>query len=93
MADTYRDRIGSGVVVLVADIKGKASIVSTVTKDVINNRSLSAGDIVRELAPKVNGSGGGKLHFAMAGGKNVEGINDLLLSVPSTLTILAKPKG
>ncbi len=89
MADSYRDRIGSGVVVLAADINGKASIVSTVTKDVINEYSLSAGDIVQELAPKVGGSGGGKLHFAMAGGKNVAGIQDVLSAVPGTLNTLA----
>jgi len=89
MADSYRDRIGSGVVVLVANINGKVSIVSSVTKDVINERSLSAGDIVRELAPIVDGSGGGKPHFAMAGGKNIARMKDVLSAVPSTITKLA----
>jgi alanyl-tRNA synthetase len=93
MADSFRDRIGSGVIVLVADIDGKVSIVSTVTKDIVKNHSLSAGDIVRELASKVDGSGGGKQHFAMAGGKNVSGIQDVLSAVPSLLLQLAAARG
>ncbi|MFC1490247.1 alanine--tRNA ligase [Candidatus Latescibacterota bacterium] len=93
LSDSYRDKLGSGVVVLAANVGGKVSVVSSVTKDIIDSRSVRAGDIVRELAVKVDGSGGGKPHFAMAGGKNVDGINDLLKSVASTITNLAKAKG
>ncbi|MFC1650886.1 alanine--tRNA ligase [Candidatus Latescibacterota bacterium] len=93
LSDSYRDKLGSGVIVLAANVGGKVSVVSSVTKDIIDNRSVRAGDIVRELAVKVDGSGGGKPHFAMAGGKNVDGINDLLDSVASTITQLANAKG
>jgi alanyl-tRNA synthetase len=90
LADSYRDKLGSGVVVLTANVAGKVSVVSSVTKDIIDSRSVRAGDIVKELAVKVDGSGGGKPHFAMAGGKNVGGIDDLLGSVAATITKLAK---
>jgi len=93
MADSIRERIVSGVVVLAANIESKASIVAAVTDDLIKERSLKAGDIVKNLAPKVGGSGGGRPHFAMAGGKNVDGINDVLASVQATITQLAVAKG
>ncbi|MFC1551021.1 alanine--tRNA ligase [Candidatus Latescibacterota bacterium] len=92
LADSYRDKLGSGVVVLAANVDGKASIVSSVTKDIIDSWSLKAGDIVKELAVKVDGTGGGKPHFAMAGGKNVVGLSDFNLYVPATLTTLAIKK-
>jgi len=92
MADSIREKLVSGVVVLATDINGKASIVAAVTDDLIEKRSLKAGDIVKNLAPKVGGSGGGRPHFAMAGGKNVDGIDDVLASVQSTITQLAIAK-
>ena len=69
-ADTVRDKIGKeGAGILYAEINNKATIVATVTDDVISERSLNAGDIVRDIAPYIEGSGGGRPHMAMAGGK------------------------
>jgi len=84
-ADTVRDKIKSGVGVLGAAINGKVSIVVTVTDDIIQKRSLKAGDIVRKIAEKVGGSGGGRPHMAMAGGKNPEKLDDALQSAPDVV--------
>jgi len=89
-ADTIRERLGSGVGVLGAAINGKVSIVATVTDDLIKQRSLRAGDIVKKVAGAVGGTGGGRPHLAMAGGKDVEGLDAALASVPGVISELLK---
>ena len=90
MADTVREKIGSGVGILGAEIGGKVSVVVVVTDDLIRSRGLKAGDIVRSVAEKVGGSGGGRPHMAMAGGKDPEKLAEALASAPSIVGELAK---
>ena len=42
--------------------------------DMVKERSLNAGQMVREAAKLIQGGGGGQPHFASAGGKNLDGI-------------------
>ena len=72
--DEMREKIKSGVCVLITQIDNKVGIVAIVSDDLIKNKSLSAGKIVGELAKLVEGGGGGKAHLATAGGKDVAGI-------------------
>ncbi|HEX2163233.1 MAG TPA: alanine--tRNA ligase, partial [Thermoanaerobaculia bacterium] len=70
MADALRDRLGSGVVVLGARGEGKVTLLAAVTRDLAGR--VSAGELVRRLAPLVGGGGGGRADFAQAGGKQPE---------------------
>ncbi|HSL22318.1 MAG TPA: alanine--tRNA ligase [Vicinamibacterales bacterium] len=76
VADQFRDRLGSGVVILAAETDGKAVFVVSVTKDLADR--VHAGKIVKEIAPIVGGGGGGRPDFAEAGGKDASKIDDLL---------------
>ncbi len=69
-ADALRERLGSGVGVLGSVVGGKVSFIAIVTDDVIRERGLKAGDLVREGAAIAGGSGGGKPHLAQAGGRD-----------------------
>ena len=42
--------------------------------DMVSGHGLNAGQMVREAAKLIQGGGGGQPHYAQAGGKNVEGI-------------------
>ncbi|MBA7588433.1 hypothetical protein ES708_30491 [subsurface metagenome] len=64
------------------------TIVVTVTDDLIQKSSLKAGDIVKKIAEKVGGSGGGRPHMAMAGGKDVEKLDEALASAPGIVGTL-----
>jgi alanyl-tRNA synthetase len=72
VSDQIRDRIGSGVVVLIAEGVSGVAMTVAVTKD--QTERFKAGVIIKELAPLVDGKGGGKPDFAQAGGKNPNGI-------------------
>jgi len=79
LADGLRQKMGSGVVVLLAGDDGKVSLITAVTKDLTNR--LHAGKMVQELAKFVGGSGGGRPDLAEAGGKDVAGIETAIAQV------------
>ncbi len=76
LADSLRDRIQRGVVVLAAEHDGKVHLLVSVTKDLTSK--LKAGQLVKTLAPIVGGGGGGRPDFAEAGGKDPSQIDALL---------------
>lgn len=72
--DELRNRMGSGVGILISQIEDKVGIVAVVSDDLIKEKKLIAGKIVGELAKIVGGGGGGRPHLATAGGKDVNQI-------------------
>jgi len=70
LADSLKQRIGSGVVVLGTSSDGKAFVVVGVTKDLTHR--LKADELIRDIAPLIGGGGGGRPDFAQAGGKKPE---------------------
>lgn len=84
--DELRNKIKSGVGVLIAQLDDKVGIVAIVSDDLIKSRNLSAGKIVGELARFVGGGGGGRPHLATAGGKDVSKIPVALSKVESVVS-------
>ncbi|MGV8146841.1 MAG: alanine--tRNA ligase [Alkaliphilus sp.] len=83
-ADALRDKMMTGVILLSSEIKGKASFVTVVTKDLIQ-KGLHAGNLVKEVAKITGGGGGGRPDMAQAGGKYPEKISEALESVVKTI--------
>lgn len=77
MADRYRQKFPSSVLVLGSEIEGKPLVIAAVTEDLIN-RGLHAGELVREVAQVLGGSGGGRPTLAQAGGKDASKLKDAL---------------
>jgi alanyl-tRNA synthetase len=74
LGDHARDKLQRGVVVLAADWEGKATLIATVTGDLVQQKRLHAGDLVKAIAAKVGGRGGGRPHMAQAGLPDVAAI-------------------
>lgn len=74
--DQLKDKLGSAIICVASSEGEKVTLVAGVTKDLIGK--AKAGDIVKEIAPYVDGRGGGKPDMAQAGGKKPEGIKDAL---------------
>jgi alanyl-tRNA synthetase len=66
LADRFKDRIGSGIVVLGCETDGKALLIVVVTKDL--NPRFHAGQMIKTIAGAVGGGGGGRPDMAQAGG-------------------------
>ena len=86
LADTMRQKLGSGVVVLGMESGGKATLLAAVTDDVTDR--VKAGDLVRELAAVVGGRGGGKPNLAQAGGPDAAKLDEALAKAPAQVRAL-----
>ena len=47
-----------------------------ISKDLVSGKGLHAGNIVKEAARYIKGGGGGAPHFATAGGKDTQGLEE-----------------
>ena len=86
LADTMRQKLGSGVVVLGMESGGKATLLAAVTDDL--TARVKAGDLVRELAAVIGGRGGGKPNLAQAGGPDVDKLDEALAKAPEQVRAL-----
>ena len=84
VADSLRDRLQRGVVVLAGESDGKVQLLVSVTKDLTDR--VKAGQLVKQLAPIVGGGGGGRPDFAEAGGKDAGQIDELLAKAKELVT-------
>ncbi|MCK0094640.1 alanine--tRNA ligase [Yoonia sp. F2084L] len=84
LVDQFKDRIGTGVVVLIADTGGKAAVAAGVTKDLTDR--VSAVDILRAVTPKLGGKGGGgRPDMAQGGGASVENADAAIAAAKAIL--------
>lgn len=84
LADQWKQKVLSDVLVLATAQDEKVSLLAAMTKD-MNGKGLKAGDLIKAIAPKVGGGGGGRPDMAQAGGKNPAGIADALAEVENWL--------
>ena len=80
LADIWKQKNSSDVLVLVAQIGEKANLLVA-----SQSGDIKAGNLVKALAPFIDGRGGGKPDMAMAGGTNPAGITELLEQVGANL--------
>lgn len=78
--DQLKNKLGSGVVVLLTAQDDKVSLIAGVTKDLTGQ--IKAGDLVRELASRLGGKGGGRPDMAQGGGTDVSAVPAALQAVP-----------
>ncbi len=69
-ADALRGALKRGAAVLAVPGEGKLAFLAAVTDDLVAEKKLNASDLVRKVAQVTGGSGGGKPHLALAGGKD-----------------------
>ncbi len=70
----------SGVIVLGTVVDDKPALLAMVTPDIVG-KGVKAGDIIRQIAPHVDGRGGGRPELAEAGGKNPDGVPAAIAAV------------
>ena len=65
--------------VIAHESAGKPGVTVMLSENLIRDKGLHAGNIVRELATLIKGGGGGQPFFATAGGKDVSGLDQVLV--------------
>ncbi|MBR3637596.1 MAG: alanine--tRNA ligase, partial [Lachnospiraceae bacterium] len=84
LGDQIKTKIGEGVIVLLSDKDGKVNMVAMAT-DEAQKKGAHAGNLIKAIAGKVGGGGGGRPNMAQAGGKNPAGISDAIEEAKSVL--------
>jgi len=85
MADRMRQKHGSAVVALGSDLgEGKVALLVAVTPDLI--AKIKAGDIIKNIAPIVGGTGGGRPDLAQAGGRDASKLDEALARVAALVS-------
>ncbi|MEH7417996.1 alanine--tRNA ligase [Neobacillus drentensis] len=77
MADDLKQKLGSAVIVLGSSHEGKVNLIAAVTKDLIE-KGYHAGKLIKEVAFRCGGGGGGRPDMAQAGGKDPEKLDAAL---------------
>ncbi|MGN6639161.1 MAG: alanine--tRNA ligase [Mucilaginibacter sp.] len=78
LAYQLKDIVSDLFLVLAADIEGKPNLTVMISDNLVKDKNLNAGTIVRELAKEIQGGGGGQPFYATAGGKDVTGLDRAL---------------
>lgn len=84
LGDQLKEKIGDGVVVLASAADGKVNLIAMAT-DEAQARGAHAGNLIKSIAGKVGGGGGGRPNMAQAGGKNPAGIPDAIEAAKTAL--------
>ncbi len=77
MVDELKTKLGSAVVILGTSNDGKVNLSAGVTKDLVE-KGYHAGKLIKEVASRCGGGGGGRPDMAQAGGKNPEKLEEAL---------------
>ena len=78
LANNLGNKINNLFLLIGNESNGKAFLTCYISKNLVEERSLNAGQIVRELGEYIQGGGGGQAFLATAGGKNPSGISEAL---------------
>ncbi|GHB78627.1 alanine--tRNA ligase [Persicitalea jodogahamensis] len=78
LAYELRDQVENLIAVLATELNGKPQLAVYIAENLVKEKSLNAGQIVKELAKEIRGGGGGQPHFATAGGSDSSGLDKAL---------------
>jgi len=78
LAFQMRSEVENLFMVLGAEINGKPNLTVVVSENLVKEKGMNAGNIIRDLAKEIQGGGGGQPFYATAGGKNVAGLGSAL---------------
>ncbi|MCB0400526.1 MAG: alanine--tRNA ligase [Flavobacteriales bacterium] len=74
LAFQLKNEVDNLFMVLGAEINGKPNLTIAIAENLVNEKGLHAGNIIREAAKEMRGGGGGQPFFATAGGSYIDGI-------------------
>ena len=89
LGDQLKEKLGDGVVVIASSCDGKVNLIAMATDNAMA-AGAHAGNLIKAIASKVGGGGGGRPNMAQAGGKNPAGIPDAIAEAKAALEGMLK---
>ena len=89
LGDQLKEKLGDGVVVIASSCDGKVNLIAMATDNAMA-AGAHAGNLIKAIASKVGGGGGGRPNMAQAGGKNPAGIPDAIAEAKTALEGMLK---
>ena len=84
LGDQLKEQLGEGVIVLASSCEGKVNLIVMAT-DAAMKQGAHAGNLIKSIAGKVGGGGGGRPNMAQAGGTNTAGILEAIAESKTAL--------
>jgi len=85
LAFQLKGEIKNLFLVLGAEVNGKPNLTIMISENIVSEKGLNAGQIVREASREIKGGGGGQSFYATAGGKDISGLQN---AIDKALTFL-----
>jgi len=79
LAYELRNEIDNLFLILAADIDGRPQIAVMASDNIVSEKNIHAGNLVKELAKEIKGGGGGQPFFATAGGSDASGLEKAVI--------------
>ena len=73
-----RNEVPNLFCVIAQEIKSKPSISIIINDNLVKEKNLNAGTLIRDLAKEINGGGGGQPFYAQAGGTKIDGLDSVI---------------
>ncbi|MBS1515468.1 MAG: alanine--tRNA ligase [Bacteroidetes bacterium] len=80
IGEEMRKKLRNGVSLLATILDEKINLVCTASDNLVSDKKISAGNIIRDAAKQLGGGGGGRPQLATAGGKDIDKLDSVLAS-------------
>ncbi len=88
LAYELRAQVENLYMVLAADVDGKPNVTVMFSDNLVEERKLNAGTLIRELAKDIQGGGGGQPFYATAGGKELSGLDKVVAKAKAEIKVV-----
>ncbi len=87
LAYELRSQVENLYMVLAANVNGSPNVTVMFSDNLVAERKLNAGSLVRDLAKEIQGGGGGQPFYATAGGKELNGLDKVIAKAKAEIKV------
>ncbi|HHU27727.1 TPA: alanine--tRNA ligase, partial [bacterium] len=78
LVDQLKDKLGSALVYIINKSADKVNLIASATKDIVKDKNIHCGKLIKETASLLGGNGGGRPDIAQGAGKDASKIDQVI---------------